>query len=61
MKRWREGDKDKNIIVVKGSVPGHKNNFLIVKEAKKRPKGFVKRKAVMVLSKKGVKGQTQKK
>ncbi len=54
-------DKSNNLIIVKGNVPGHKNSFLIVKEAKKRPKGFVKRKQVQTLSKRGVKGQTQKK
>ncbi len=54
-------DKANNLILVKGSVPGHKNSFVIVKEARKRPKGFIKRKPVMVLSKKGVKGHTQKK
>lgn len=54
-------DKANNLILVKGNVPGHKNSFLIVKEARKRPKGFVKRKQTMTLSKKGVKGQTQKK
>lgn len=54
-------DKTNNLILVKGNVPGHKNSFLLVKEARKRPKGFVKKKAVQVFSKKGVKGQTQKK
>jgi len=54
-------DKANNLILVRGNVPGHKNSFLIVKEARKRPKGFVKRKQTMTLSKKGVKGQTQKK
>ncbi|MDD5428622.1 MAG: 50S ribosomal protein L3 [Candidatus Omnitrophica bacterium] len=54
-------DKANNLILVKGNVPGHKNGFLIVKEARKRPKGFVKRKQAPTLSKKGVKGQTQKK
>ena len=54
-------DKANNLILVKGNVPGHKNSFIIVKEARKRPKGFIKKKPVMMLSKKGVKGQTQKK
>ena len=45
-------DKDKNLIIVRGSVPGHKNNFLVLKEAIKRPKGFVKKKHVEVLTKK---------
>jgi large subunit ribosomal protein L3 len=54
-------DKTNNLILVKGNVPGHKNSFLMIKEARKRPKGFIKKKAVQVYSKKGVKGQTQKK
>ena len=45
-------DKEKNLIVVKGSVAGHTNSYLILKEAKKRPKGFVKRKHVEVVTKK---------
>lgn len=48
-------DKDKNLLVVKGSIPGHKNGFIIIKEAKKRPKGFVKQKAAQAISKKSVK------
>lgn len=51
-------DKDKNIILIKGSVPGHKNSYLILKEARKRPKGFVKRKAAPTVSKKSAKAQT---
>jgi len=31
-------DKDNNLMIVKGSVPGHKNGFLIIHEARKRPK-----------------------
>jgi large subunit ribosomal protein L3 len=54
-------DKANNLILVRGNVPGHKNSFLIVKEATKRPKGFIKKKSVTTFSKKGVKGQTQKK
>ena len=54
-------DKANNLILIKGSVPGHKNSYLIVKEARKRPKGFVKHKPTQVLSKKGVKAQTKKK
>jgi len=54
-------DKANNLILVKGSVPGHKNSYLLVREARKRPKGFIKKKPVQILSKKGVKGQTQKK
>lgn len=34
-------DKDNNLLLVKGSVPGHKNSLLIIKKAKKKetPKG----------------------
>jgi len=53
-------DKDKNLIIVKGSVPGHKNNFLILKEARKRPKGFVIKKIVHVSTKKSVKSAIKK-
>ena len=35
---------DKNLILVKGCIPGHKNSFVIVKEARKKPKGYVKHK-----------------
>jgi large subunit ribosomal protein L3 len=45
-------DKDKNLIIVRGSVPGHKNNFLVLKEAVKRPKGFAKKKHIEVVTKK---------
>ena len=54
-------DKANNLILIKGNVPGHKNSYLIVKEARKRPKGFVKHKPAQPLSKKGVKAQTKKK
>ena len=50
-------DKENNLIAVKGAVPGHEDGLLIVKEAKKRPKGFVKRKAPPPVSKKSVKAQ----
>lgn len=53
-------DKANNLILVKGSVPGHKNSFIIVKEARKRPKGYVKRKPAQTLSKKGVKAAIKK-
>ncbi len=53
-------DKANNLLLVRGSVPGHKNSFLIVKEARKRPKGFVKRKPVQALPKKGVKAAAKK-
>jgi len=35
-------DKENNLIVVKGPVPGHDNGYLIVREARKRPKGYKK-------------------
>lgn len=54
-------DKEKNLLVVKGSVPGHKNSFLMVKEARKRPKGWVKPKQTQVVSKKSAKAQAAKK
>jgi large subunit ribosomal protein L3 len=53
-------DKENNLIIVKGSVPGHKNNFLIVREAKKRPKGYVKKKVAYTPPKKGAKAPGKK-
>lgn len=53
-------DKPNNLILVKGAVPGHKNSFLIVKEARKRPKGFIKRKVVQVAPKKSAKAAMKK-
>ena len=53
-------DKANNLLIVKGSVPGHKNCLLIVKESKKRPKGYV-RKIVQTVSKKSAKAQAKKK
>ena len=50
-------DQEKNLIVVKGSVPGHKNSLVMVKESTKRPKGFIKKKAVVTSTKKSVKSQ----
>ena len=51
-------DKANNLILVKGATPGHKNGYLIIKEARKRPKGFVKHKQVQTITKKkGVKAQ----
>ncbi len=41
---------DQNLLVVKGSVPGHINCYLMVREARKMPKGFVKRKAAPIVS-----------
>lgn len=53
-------DKEKNLIIVKGSVPGHKNSFVIIKEAKKRPKGYVKKVVVQPVTKKSVKTAMKK-
>jgi large subunit ribosomal protein L3 len=53
-------DKEKNLIVVKGAVPGHKNGFVILKEAVKRPKGYVRKKVVHVSPKKSVKSTVKK-
>ncbi len=54
-------DKANNLITVRGSVPGHKNCFLIVKEARKRPKGYVKRAPIQAATKKSVKTAMKKK
>ncbi len=35
-------DKENYLIVIRGAVPGHTNGYLIVREARKRPKGFKK-------------------
>jgi len=48
-------DKDSSFIVVKGSIPGHKNSFMVVKESRKRPKGYKKRTAHLAQPKKGAK------
>lgn len=53
-------DKEKNLVVVKGSVPGHKNSFLILAESRKRPKGFVRKKVVQTIAKKSVKTAMKK-
>ncbi|MCX5678325.1 MAG: 50S ribosomal protein L3 [Candidatus Omnitrophica bacterium] len=54
-------DNDKNLIIVRGSVPGHKNNYLILKEARKRPKGYVKKVFVQTAgAKKSVKATVKK-
>jgi len=45
-------DKENNLIVVKGHIPGHREGFVIVRESKKRPKGFVKHKPAAVVAKK---------
>ena len=52
-------DKGNNLLVVKGAVPGHKNSYLMVKEAKKMPKGYIKHKVVVQTPKKGAKGPGQ--
>lgn len=51
---------DKNLVIVRGSVPGHKNNFLMLKESKKKPKGYVKKVVVQVSTKKSVKATVKK-
>ena len=38
---------------MKGSVPGHVNSFLMLKEARKKPKGYVKPVHVSPKAKKG--------
>lgn len=45
--------KDQNLIIVRGSVPGHVNSFLMLHEARKRPKGYVKPTHVPTAAKKG--------
>lgn len=45
-------DKEKNLIVLRGCVPGHNNSYLVLKEARKRPKGFVRKKVVEIVTKK---------
>ena len=52
-------DKDNNLILIKGAVPGHKNNYVMLKEAKKMPKGYIKHKVVVQTPKKGAKGPGQ--
>lgn len=48
-------DKENSLIAVRGCVPGHKNSFLLVREACKRPKGYIKKKHVQQVSKKSAK------
>ena len=48
-------DKDNNLIALKGSIPGSRNSYIIVKEAKKRPKGFKKHAQTAPQPKKGAK------
>ena len=52
-------DKENNLIVVKGAIPGHKNGYVMVKESKKMPKGHIKHKIVVATPKKGAKGPGQ--
>jgi hypothetical protein len=52
-------DKENNLIVIKGAVPGHKNGYLILRESKKMPKGYIKHKVVVQTQKKGAKGPGQ--
>ena len=52
-------DKENNLLVVKGAVPGHKNSYLMVKESKKMPKGYIKHKVVVQTPKKGAKPGAQ--
>lgn len=54
-----KADKENNLLVVKGAVPGHKNSYLMIKESKKMPKGYVKHKIVVQTPKKGAKGPGQ--
>jgi len=53
-------DKENNLIMVRGSVPGHKNNYLVLQEAVKRPKGYVKKVAIQASTKKSVKAAVKK-
>jgi len=53
-------DKEKNLVVIKGCVPGSKNSLLIVRESKKRPKGFIKQKVVQASPKKAKSGAQKK-
>lgn len=53
-------DKSNNLLVLKGCVPGHRNSIVMIKEARKRPKGFLKKKAVQPVSKKSVKSAVKK-
>ena len=52
-------DKENSLIVVKGAVPGHKNGYVMLKEARKMPKGYVKHKVVVQTLKKGAKAPGQ--
>ena len=54
-------DKANNLVLIVGSVPGHKNSFVLIKEAKKRPKGFIRHKVVQQVTKKKSVKATMKK
>lgn len=53
-------DKENNLLVVKGAVPGHKNGFLVIREAKKRPKTWKKPVPMVVKKKKDPLKQSKK-
>jgi len=50
-------DTDKNLLVVKGTVPGHNNSFLTIKQARKKTGLAKPKQAVAVKAKKEVKGK----
>ena len=52
-------DKENNLLVLKGAVPGHKNGLLIIKEAKKR-KGILRPKEAKQDDKKPEKATAKK-
>ena len=52
-------DKENNLLVIKGAVPGHRNSYLMVRESKKMPKGYIKHKVVVQTPKKGSKPGAQ--
>ncbi len=41
-----------NLLLIKGSIPGSKGDYLVIRESKKRPKGFVKKHAAPPTKKK---------
>ena len=50
-------DTDKNLLVVKGTVPGHNNSFLTIKQARKKTGLAKPKQTVAVKTKKEVKGK----
>ena len=48
-------DIDKNLLVVKGTVPGHNSSFLTIKQARKKTGLAKPKQAVVVKAKKGIK------